>query len=179
MPRYVAFLRAINVGGRTVTMRTLRDLFAGLGFTGVETFIASGNVIFHSPSPAPLQESRIEATLESALGYPVDTFLRSLADVAGVAALRPFPDDDMVRAHAVMAGFFRQPLTPMARKAVLALRGAEDDFAFAGREIYWLRRAPFAGAKVTPAHIEKAAGASGTFRNLSTIRKIAAKYPPG
>ncbi len=46
MPRYVAFLRAVNVGGRTVKMDLLRELFAQLQFKNIETFIASGNVIF-------------------------------------------------------------------------------------------------------------------------------------
>ena len=48
MPRHIAFLRAINVGGHTVTMDRLRQLFTGLGLKDVETFIASGNVIFSS-----------------------------------------------------------------------------------------------------------------------------------
>ena len=48
MTRYIAFLRAINVGGRTVKMDHLRQLFADLGFAGATTFIASGNVIFAS-----------------------------------------------------------------------------------------------------------------------------------
>jgi uncharacterized protein (DUF1697 family) len=50
MPKYVAFLRAINVGGRTVKMGHLRSLFEAMGFSNVETFIASGNVIFDSYS---------------------------------------------------------------------------------------------------------------------------------
>ncbi len=50
MPKYVALLRAINVGGHTVKMDHLRRLFEALGFTNVETFIASGNVIFDSTS---------------------------------------------------------------------------------------------------------------------------------
>jgi len=52
MPRYVAFLRAINVGGHTVTMDDLRGLFESLGFSTVETFIASGNEIFETSSRA-------------------------------------------------------------------------------------------------------------------------------
>jgi uncharacterized protein (DUF1697 family) len=46
MNKHIAFLRAINVGGHTVKMDTLRQLFESLGFTNVETFLASGNVIF-------------------------------------------------------------------------------------------------------------------------------------
>ena len=48
MPRYVAFLRAINVGGHVVKMERLRALFEDLGFAKVETLIASGNVIFET-----------------------------------------------------------------------------------------------------------------------------------
>jgi uncharacterized protein (DUF1697 family) len=61
MPRYVAFLRAINVGGHIVKMDYLRSLFEELGFTNVETFIASGNVVFDSSykNPASL-EKKIE-----------------------------------------------------------------------------------------------------------------------
>ena len=53
MPRFVAFLRAINVGGHVVTMDQLRAAFQELGFDDVETFIASGNVIFSSPAKDP------------------------------------------------------------------------------------------------------------------------------
>jgi uncharacterized protein (DUF1697 family) len=72
MPRYVAFLRAINVGGHIVKMDALRRHFASLGFDDVETFIASGNVIFQSRSTAAAAlERRIEACLEERLGYEV------------------------------------------------------------------------------------------------------------
>jgi len=48
MPRYVALLRGINLGGHTVKMDRLKKLFEELGLKNVETFIASGNVIFES-----------------------------------------------------------------------------------------------------------------------------------
>ncbi|HXW01123.1 MAG TPA: DUF1697 domain-containing protein, partial [Anaerolineae bacterium] len=48
LPKYIAFLRAINVGGHTVKMDYLRRLFEEMGFSKVETFIASGNVIFEA-----------------------------------------------------------------------------------------------------------------------------------
>ncbi|HKA17271.1 MAG TPA: DUF1697 domain-containing protein [Blastocatellia bacterium] len=51
MPRYFAFLRAINLGGyHKVKMPYLKKLFESLGFSNVETFIASGNVIYSTPS---------------------------------------------------------------------------------------------------------------------------------
>ena len=56
--RYVAFLRAINVGGRVVKMDDLRRHFVSMGLSDVQTFIASGNVIFESPARST---ARLEA----------------------------------------------------------------------------------------------------------------------
>ena len=84
--RLIAFLRAINVGGHTVTMARLREEFEGLGFTDVETFIASGNVIFTSRSNDFARlEKKIEARLRAAFGFEVATFVRTNAEVAAVA----------------------------------------------------------------------------------------------
>jgi len=84
MPRYIAFLRAINVSTHIVSMERLRGLFASLKLREVETFISSGNVIFRSPSrPGPL-EKKIEACLRQTLGYEVATFLRTDAEVAEI-----------------------------------------------------------------------------------------------
>ena len=75
--RYIAFLRAINVGGHVVKMDALRAHFAALRLTAVESFIASGNVIFLATSADPTAlEQRIEARLAAQLGYSVATFLR-------------------------------------------------------------------------------------------------------
>src|SRR5215470_521360 len=92
MFRFFAFLRAINVGrGRTVKMQSLRQVFESLGFSMVETFIASGNVIFETKTQRtkPL-ERKIEKALHEALGYEVRTFVRSDAEVAKIAKDQPF-----------------------------------------------------------------------------------------
>jgi uncharacterized protein (DUF1697 family) len=70
MSRFIAFLRAINVGGHTVKMDDLRQLFEALGFSGVETFIASGNVVFETNArkvKALDKEDRAEAARSAGL----------------------------------------------------------------------------------------------------------------
>ena len=85
MPKYIAFLRAINVGGHTVKMDQLREVFEQCGFKNVETFIASGNVIFDSTSKNPKAlEKKIEAALLKAFGYEVHTFLRTPGELTAV-----------------------------------------------------------------------------------------------
>ena len=69
MPRFVAFLRALNVGGHgVVKMEALKKHFTAMGFSDVETFIASGNVVFSSKGVKGL-DGKIAAALERALGY--------------------------------------------------------------------------------------------------------------
>jgi uncharacterized protein (DUF1697 family) len=64
-PLLVAFLRAINVGGHTVTMNALKAHFRDAGFSNVESFIASGNIVFQSKSAnAAAVERKIELRLE-------------------------------------------------------------------------------------------------------------------
>lgn len=173
--RYVAFLRAINVGGRVVKMDRLRTLFEQLGYTEVRTFIASGNVIFSSASRnvAGL-ESGIAGHLEKALGYEVATFVRSAAEVRRMAAFAPFPPaDSEAPGTRVYVGLFEAPLSPAGRKSLQAFRSGGDDFHAGAKELYWMCRVPLLESKVSYARLEKAFGQRATFRNTSTIRRIA------
>ncbi len=179
MPRYIAFLRAINVGGRTVKMEPLRDLFAGLGFSGVETFIASGNVIFDSKSTdAAALEKRIAKRLESALGYAVAVFLRTDAELAAIAAYRPFNQSALKAATALNIAFLAGPLSAGAQEALMNLKTAIDDFHVHGREVYWLCRKKQSESTFSNAVFERITKGQATFRSASTVAKIAAKYPP-
>ncbi|MFB3050943.1 MAG: DUF1697 domain-containing protein, partial [Acidimicrobiia bacterium] len=92
MPRYVAFLRAINLPGRNVKMDRLRATFVSLGLDNVDTFIASGNVIFDSDAEDLTGE--IEAALEADVGFPIPVYLRTADEVIAVADSHPFAHAD-------------------------------------------------------------------------------------
>jgi uncharacterized protein (DUF1697 family) len=178
MARYFAFLRAINVGGRTVKMDRLRALFEAMGFADVSTFIASGNVSFEAAdtNPAAL-EARIEEHLRRALGYEVATFLRTTAELAAIAAYEPFAPEDLEgegdRLYVVL---LRAPLADGPREKLLALRTRADDLHVHGREVYWLCRVPFSESPLAKAPLEKTMAMLSTTRNITTLRKIAVKY---
>jgi uncharacterized protein (DUF1697 family) len=177
MPRYIAFLRAVNVGGRVVKMEELRHLFTGAGFDDVETFIASGNVIFSSASKATSAvEQTIERALESRLGYAVPTFVRTTREVAAAAAHVPFPARDVEQAGAYLAAFVKGPLTAAGRKGLDGLASPIDRFAVNGREIYWLSTPRQNESKLTLVKFERAIGGPATMRAMSSIGKLAAKY---
>jgi uncharacterized protein (DUF1697 family) len=82
MAKHIAFLKAINVGGHTVKMDRLKKLFEIMGFENVETFIASGNVVFETKSKSVDSiRKQIETELEKSLGYKVATFIRTTKEL--------------------------------------------------------------------------------------------------
>lgn len=177
MVRYIALLRAINVGGHTVAMEALRGLFEELGFAKVATFIASGNVIFETPSKGEaVLKKKIEAHLRASLGYEVATILRTDAELAEVAAREPFTAKELATAAALNIGFLDAPLKAEAEWALLALKSSDDEFRVHGRELHWLSRVKQSDSKLTNVRIEKAIGGKITFRGVNTVRKLAAKY---
>ena len=176
MPRYVAFLRAVNVGGRVVKMDVLRKAFESLGFARVETFIASGNVIFEtrSTSPAAL-EKRIEGALIEKLGYRVDTFIRSEAEVRDIAAYDPFRGRTLEGAATFVGLLAARPSTA-ARCAIDALETEEELFHTHERELYWHRKPSMRMATFSGAVLEKTIGGRATMRNINTLKRLAAKF---
>lgn len=178
MPRYIAFLRAINVGGcHAVRMDSLRRLFESLGFSNVETFIASGNVVFESKSSdAQALGRKIEDGLRGALGYEVATFIRTCAELAAVANYRPFGRSDLEEAAALNIAFLGDVPDDESSRRLTALRTDVDDFHVHGREVYWLCRKGQSRSKISNAVIEKALGRKTTLRGANTVRKMAAKY---
>jgi uncharacterized protein (DUF1697 family) len=177
MARYVAFLRAINVGGHNVKMEELRRLFAEVGLSDVATFIASGNVIFETRArDIPALERKIEAHLREALGYDVATFVRSTSELASVAAHDPFPDAGADEASLHVA-FLPSPPDEQAREKLMSRRTEVDDFHVHGREIYWRCRVRVSESAFSGAVLEKTIRMPATLRNVTTVRRLAALHP--
>lgn len=174
--RYVAFLRAINVGGRRVKMDTLTTLFDDLGVDEVRTFIASGNVIFSSRGAVKTLEAAIEQQLRDCLGYEVATFVRTAAEVADLAEREPFGDRSGAEKTTLQIGFLREAPNAATRRQVRELAGEVDDLAIEGRELFWLVRGGFSDSKLAGAKVEKVVGPM-TLRNVTMLRRLVAKYP--
>lgn len=176
MTRYVAFLRAINVGGHTVKMAELRQHFVALGFKNVETFIASGNVLFDSPADQNNElERMIEGHLRQALGYAVATFLRTSRDMADVVAYEPFPGRASQPESGLYIGFLHDEPGAESIHKLMDLQTETDAFHVHQRELYWLCRTRQSDSTFSGAVLEKTLGIPATLRNVTTVRKIAVK----
>ena len=173
--RYIALLRGINVGGHRVTMERLRELFSELGFASVETFIASGNVIFETDeSDTAALEKKIEAYLKQALGYEVATFLRTPRELAAVCAdcsLAPKADDTLY------ITFLKTPADEALQQRLATLETKTDVFAFTNREQYRLVHGKITASDISDATLNRVQkGLVGTARNITTVCKLAEKY---
>lgn len=177
MERFAAFLRGINVGGHRIKMDELREVLSPLGLTSVETFIASGNIVFECDADdiASL-EGRVEAQLHDQLGYQVDTFIRQVDELEGVVAFgrEQMPAEPDWKVHVM---FVKEKPTAASRRSFRALETDDDGFRFRDREVYWLRRGGITDSIITTADLNKAlGGASNTSRTLRTIERIRARF---
>ena len=175
MARYVAFLRAINVGGHTVTMARLRELFEAFGAHEVSTIVASGNVLFDVAGrrTAAALERGLAAHLEDALGYPVPVFLRTPAEMAHLAVHDPWAGAPAPTATTFVCVLAEAPGV-VARRAVAAASTAEDELVVDGRDLYWRRHGSFSDSPLGKRGIEKVTGLTMTVRNVTTMRRVAA-----
>lgn len=177
MDRYVAFLRGMNLGGRRIKNEELRRHFEEMGFEEVATFRASGNVVFSNPgreAEAKLAQ-RVEAELDARLGYDVPVFLRTIEEVAAIAAHEPFDPKAVAKSKGkLQVSLLREKPSATARKQVLALASDEDLLAIEGRELYWLPSGGLLESDLDLKAIE-ALLSPDTRRTMGTIEQISAK----
>jgi uncharacterized protein (DUF1697 family) len=91
MTTYIALLRAVNVGGTgRLPMADLKALCAELGFSRIETYIASGNVVLDSDRPAARVQAQLEKRLLAYAGKTVGVILRTASEMRTVLKRSPF-----------------------------------------------------------------------------------------
>jgi len=153
-------------------MDDLRRLFESMGFSGVETFIASGNVIFESNSKnAKSLETKITGKLHQALGYEVATFVRSVHELAAIANHKLFTRRQ--DGSGLYIAFLSEPASEAAKAKLTSLQTKTDIFHFQGRELYWVCLTRFSDSTLSGPLLEKMLGTRATVRNSNTIKKIA------
>jgi uncharacterized protein (DUF1697 family) len=178
MPRYAAFIRAVNLGrNRRVSGAELRSLFEEMGLDDVASFRTSGNVVFEAgrESAAKLT-ARIEKDLERELGHEARVYLRTPAEIEAIVAAEPF-ERSLVEASKgkLQVSLLAKKPSAAARKKVEALGTDDDRLSFGERELYWLPSAGTMESGLDRKDIEKLLGPL-TQRTKGTIEALAAKF---
>lgn len=165
MTRYVALLRAVNVGGTSkLPMQQLIAIADEIGFEQPQTYIASGNLIFASPLGERAVRAKLEQALAAHMGKPVPVMIRTAAEMAAVAEHNPFKDAPGRR---VLATFLGEPPPADALEQARGIDG--ERLALGRREIY----VDYCGRLLGRSRLVIPAAAKGTARNMNTVAKLA------
>ena len=189
MATFVALLRGINVGrGPRIGMAELREVAAGLGWTGPRTHLQSGNLVFDVDAGHPAE---LAAALEAAVAarFPVQprVVVLTCTELAAIAAATPFAEQAAAAPTTVHAVVLSGPVGPeaAARVAAAAQRasarrrqgggGATDRAVLVGRTVHLLTpdgagRSELAAALGLPGGL--GADVVATARNWSTVRAL-------
>ncbi len=163
MPVFIALLRAVNVGGTgKLPMAELKALCAAAGFTNVETYIASGNLILEHPGPAAKVKEILEARLLAHCGRPVTVHVRTPAEIQAVLDHSPFPDADPRQSLVI----FLDQAPPWDWQASIR-HHTHERLAAGAREIY----VDYSG-RMSDSRLIIPAAAAGTARNRNTVAKL-------
>ena len=176
MPRYIAFLRGMNLGHRRIKNPELCAAFEQIGFTNVSAFLASGNVIFDATDSDPDAVSRsIEYGLRDSLGYEVPTFLRTADEVRGIAGYAPFSGVTDKRTGKIQVAILGNDVDQSARDSVLELSNDADMLEIVGRDLYWWPRGNLLDSQLDLKAIESILGPF-TIRTKNTINRLTSKF---
>ncbi|NLU76733.1 DUF1697 domain-containing protein [Streptomyces sp. HNM0575] len=134
MTTYAALLRGINVGGhKKVPMAELRDVMAGLGWTGVRTYLQSGNAVFTTDDPDP--GGRLESAVAGHFGFEVRCLIRTAEELRAVADACPYPAAELDPAK-LQVLFLEDPPEKGHFDSVDAADFAPDTFEHIGSAVY-------------------------------------------
>ena len=163
MTTYVALLRAVNVGGTgKLPMTGLKALCAELGYRRIETYIASGNVIFDCNLAAKKVQAQLEKGLLICTGKAVATFVRTADEMTIILKGNPFRDKDPRLTHS----FFLHDKP--AADALDGVRGqVAEELGLGRREIYVYYPSGMGQSK-----LQIPAARLGTSRNMNTVAKL-------
>jgi uncharacterized protein (DUF1697 family) len=164
MAKFVALLRAVNVGGTgKLPMTYLRDMCSDAGFARVQTYIASGNVVFESKASPAKVKADLEARLLAYAGKPVGVIVRTATQMAAVLKANPFPK---AAPNHTVAIFLDKPPPTDALAHVVGMK--DEEVRLGAREILICY-----GSGIGKSKLRIPAAKTGTARNMSTIAKLA------
>jgi uncharacterized protein (DUF1697 family) len=171
MARYAAFLRGINVGGRTIKMEPLRKTLEAIGFEDVQTLLASGNVVFSAYGSPSALRGKIESAINKDFGMDVHVILRSKKQMDDLIKSDPFRAVKMTPKTRLFITFLSKPAKSKLKIPFKSQSGDTLILSMTNGNITSaLTKTPTVEAMDV---LRKEFGISITTRNWNTIQKVA------
>ena len=179
MTTYIALLRGINVGGNNkIKMADLKQELVKLGYTNVQTYIQSGNIVLTSNESENELRDRLEAMIAEAFKLSIKVVIRNADELKKIVADCPFTDEQIVQADG--ASEFQSLYVTMllgmpVQEKVDKLKHVEapgEQFVIRGRDVYLLFDQSVRNSKLS-IQMDKL-GTTATTRNWKTMNKLVA-----
>jgi uncharacterized protein (DUF1697 family) len=175
--KYVAFLRAINVSGRSIKMVDLATHFRSLGYANVETFVNTGNVIFESDELSSSQlATTIVGEIEPLLGFKSEVFVRSMEELREISAQAATFLPKVPTNGELHIGLLASGLTDVQQAALLALCSPTDELVAMGESIYWICQVAQNKSKVSNGVLEQKLKLRTTLRRSTVVESLLAEF---
>jgi len=174
MPRYVALLRGINVGGNTmIKMAELKAVFEECGFENVVTYINSGNVAFDTRKVGEsILVKRLEAMIERQFAKQIPVMVRQQSAITELLKSNPF--EGQFESHKEMHVLFLKEEMPLEKiEQLLAAAPDGERYAVIGRQLYCHLPMGVIDSLLGKSFLEKKLKLAVTGRNWRTTEKLA------
>ena len=171
MATAIAFIRGINVGGRTkLPMKDLANTLDRVGIHGVATYIQSGNLAFRcSKVQATELSRRMSSAIQGAYGFQPAVIVLSIQEVEHAVAANPYPEAQKDPKTLHLFFLAERPAAPDL-DALKSLATASERFTL-HRRILYLHAPDGIGQSKLAASVEKHLGVTATGRNWRTVTK--------
>ena len=170
---YVALLRGINVGGKTLKMEPLVELFEAMKLANVRTYIQSGNVLFTAAaSGAGKLKAELESRIAKRFGLAVTVILRTRRELKRVLDSNPLLQSGSRDSERMHVTFLEDEPAAAAPGASPAAGNPQDEFSLAGKEVYVYCPGGYGKTVFSNSYFEKALQVKATTRNWRTVTKL-------
>ncbi len=171
MNSYVSMLHGINVSGqKKIKMEELKKLYESLGFSDVQTYIQSGNVIFKSPEKDTSKlVSRIQQKMKQIFGFDVSVIIRTKGQLHELIENNPFTNKDTSKLHVT---FLSAVPTSVPVDEINKVKDKAEEFFIADRAIYLFCPNGYGRSKLSNTLFEKKLKVSATTRNWETVKAL-------
>ena len=167
--RWVALMRGVNVGGVKVEMAALRKLAASLGWQGVETYIASGNLVFSAQGEAEELAAALRLAMAEGMGVDTPVLVLSAREMCGVLEAHPWQPEKGNQSHV----YFCWDRPEIDGSLYDELRSGDEDLRLVGGQVHFLAPEGIGRSKLAEKLGRVIRGSEITGRNLNTVRKLA------
>jgi len=176
MARVVVFLRAINVGGHTVTKAKLQEAFVCLGYQNVSTHKQSGNVILETDDEPKEIKRKVENKLRDLLGYDVPAFVRTASQLKVIVNLDPFKGLGKEGASFLVTFLADVPLQFPLKLPLTIPKSTAQIISVKDGEVFSVTHGGGEGGLPNP-FLESKLKLKATTRNMNIIAEIVEKFP--